>query len=143
MMVPGHTTRTQAMASFRSEAIIDVPAHAVWARLSDVANTHTLFPGVLTACRLDGNIRTVTFADGTVVREKIVTIDHDAMRLAYGVLERFEHHASMMEIVPVNARQCRVVWISDVLPDTAIDRVTGLMTKGAEAFKTALSPSPS
>lgn len=131
------------MASFRSEAIIDVSAPAAWARLSDLAQTHTLFPGVLTACVLDGNIRTVTFADGTVVRERIVTVDSQAMRLAYGVLDRFEHHASSMQIVPVNDCQCRFVWISDVLPDAAIDRVAGLMTKGTEAFKSALCPSPS
>ena len=131
------------MASFRTESIIDLPAADAWTRLSDLANTHTLFPGVLTACTLDGNIRTVTFADGAVLKERIVTVDHDARRLAYGVIERFEHHASTMEIVAVNTRQCRFVWISDVLPDGAIDRVAGLMTKGTAAFKTALSPSPS
>ncbi len=131
------------MASFRTESIIDVPADEAWARLSDLANTHMLFPGVLTACTLDGDVRVVTFADGTVVRERIATVDPDARRLAYGVIERFEYHASMMEIVAVNAQQCRLVWISDVLPDAAIERVTGLMKKGTAAFKTALCPSPS
>jgi hypothetical protein len=131
------------MASFRTETIIDLPAARAWARLSELHETHRLFPGVLTACVLDGNVRTVTFADGTVVKERIVTVDGDAMRLAYTVLERFEHHASSMEIVPVNHGQCRFVWISDVLPDAAIGRVAGLMTKGAAALRTALDIPPS
>lgn len=125
------------VATFRTESIIDLPAQEVWRRLSDLANTHALFPGVLTACTLDGDVRTVTFADGTVIRERIVTLDHDAMRLAYGVLDRFQHHAASMEIVPVNNGQCRFVWISDVLPDTAIDRVVGLMRLGTAAFMKA------
>lgn len=131
------------MASFRTEAIIDIAAQTAWARLGDLAQTHTIFPGVLTACVLDGNVRTVTFADGTVVKERIVTVDGAAMRLAYGVLDRFEHHASAMQIVPVNSGQCRFVWISDVLPEAAVDRVAALMTMGTAAFKKALDPSPS
>ncbi len=131
------------MASFRTETIIDLPAPSAWTHLSDLANTHRLFPGVLTACTLDGDVRTVTFADGTVVKERIVTVDDDAMRLAYGVLDRFEHHASAMEIVPVNGGQCRCVWISDVLPDAALERVAGLMAKGTAALKTALETLPS
>ena len=122
------------MASFRTETIIDLPAARAWARLRDLAGTHTLFPGVLTACVLDADVRTVTFADGTVVKERIVTVDDDAMRLAYTVLDRFQHHASSMEIAPVNHGQCRFIWISDVLPDAAIDRVAGLMTKGTAAL---------
>jgi len=136
-------SREFVMAAFRTESIIDLPAQDVWRRLSDLANTQALFPGVLTACTLDGDVRTVTFADGTVVRERIVTVDHDAMRLAYGVLDRFEHHASSMRIVPVNSGQCRFVWISDVLPDTAIDRVAGLMRLGTAALTSALGVSPS
>ncbi|WP_443750784.1 SRPBCC family protein [Asticcacaulis solisilvae] len=125
------------MATFRIESIIDRPAPAAWARLGDLGNSHLAFPGVLTACAFDGNVRTVTFADGTVIRERIVTVDAAAMRLAYGVLDRFEHHASIMEIIPVNPGQCRFQWVSDVLPDAAIERVAGLMTKGAAAFKSA------
>jgi hypothetical protein len=136
-------TEDPTMASFRTETIIDLSATRAWARLSELGETHRLFPGVLTACVLDGDVRTVTFADGAVVRERIVTVDGDAMRLAYTVLERFEHHASSMEIVPVNHGQCRFIWISDVLPDAAIDRVAGLMTKGTAALKTALDIPPS
>ena len=131
------------MASFRTETIIARPASEAWGRLRDAGQAHTLFPGVLTACALDGDVRTVTFADGTVVKERIVTIDDGAMRLAYGVLERFEHHASSMEIAPVNNGQCRFTWISDVLPDAAVERVAGLMKKGTAALKGALDVSPS
>lgn len=127
------------MATFRTEATIDLAASDAWARLRDLADTHALFPGVLVACMLDGNIRTVTFADGTVVKERIVTVDDDAMRVAYGVLERFEHHASAMQITLVNDGQCRFTWVSDVLPDAAIDRVAGLMRAGTAALAAALN----
>jgi len=37
--------------------------------------------------RLEGDSRLVTFADGTVVRERIIDVDDRARRIAYSVVE--------------------------------------------------------
>ena len=105
------------MASIRSEEIVQIPADRAWAALRDVGNTHMLFAGVLVDGRIDGDIRTVTFANGMIVRERVVDIDEEQKRVAYTVLDGlFEHHSASMTIVPDGPERCRFVWISDFLP---------------------------
>jgi hypothetical protein len=58
------------MASIQKELIIEVDAGRAWSALRDVAHVDRLFAGVLTSACLDGDVRTVTFANGLVVRER-------------------------------------------------------------------------
>jgi len=126
------------MTTLRHAIEVSIPAAAAWAALRDVARTHELFAGVLVASLLEGDVRTVTFADGTVVKERIVGIDDDLIRIAYTVLDRFDYHASSMQIEAVDAGQCRFVWISDFLPDARGETVGTLMTLGCGALKRVL-----
>ena len=74
------------MASIRKELIVDAPVEHVWAALRDIGNVHTrLAQQFVTETKLDGDSRLVTFANGEVVRERIVDIDDRARRLAYAV----------------------------------------------------------
>ena len=101
--------------------------------------THELFAGVLTDCRFDGTIRTVTFANGMVVDERMIAIDGDFQRIAYAALgDRFVSHAASMAIAPVNHQQCRFIWISDFLPDENAEMVGPLMEQGCAALKRVL-----
>jgi len=127
------------MTTVRDEISIDVPAAFAWTKLKDVSRTHELFPGVLVGSSLEGDIRTLTFANGSVVQERIVSVADDVRRIAYTVLGgRFEHHASSMQIEVVDADHCRFVWISDFLPDTRAETVRPLMSLGCAALKRAL-----
>lgn len=94
-----------------------------------------LFAPVLADSVLDGDVRTVTFANGMIVRERIIDIDDQRLRLAYTVLgDRFEHHSASMQIVPIDDRTCRFVWISDILPDDRAALVGPLMEQGCRAL---------
>jgi hypothetical protein len=127
------------MTTLRREIIVDVSAAKAWSRLSDVRKTHELFASVLVDCRLDGLIRTVKFANGMEVNERIISIDDELRRIAYSVLgDRFVAHAASMEIAIVNNRQCRFIWISDFLPDSNAEMVGPLMEQGCAALKRAL-----
>ncbi len=130
------------MTSLRNEILVDVPAADAWAALKSISKTHELFAGVLVDSRLEGDIRTVTFANGLVARERIVAVDESRMRVAYAVLDIFEQHAASMRIVPVSARQCRFVWKSDFLPGTKAATVGPLMAQGCAALKRAIEASP-
>ncbi len=121
------------------EAIeVGVPAASGWEALRDIQRTHELFAGVLVASSVDGDIRTVTFANGTVVRERIIGVDDGLKRIAYTVLDRFEHHASSMQIEAIDHERCRFVWISDFLPGSRAETVGTLMSLGCGALKRAL-----
>ncbi len=84
------------MASIQKELIIEVDAGRVWSVLRDVAHVDRLFAGVLTGARLDGDVRTVTFANGLVVRERIIGIDDARQRVVYSV----QHHSASMQVLP-------------------------------------------
>jgi len=127
------------MASIHNEILVDVPAATAWAALRDVGTAHRLFAGVLTDGQLDGDVRTVTFANGLVLREKIITVDDDSRRVAYAVLDgRFEHHNASMQIFAAGEGRCRFVWITDLLPNERVATVKPLVEQGSEALKRVL-----
>ena len=124
------------MASIRVDTPIDQPAALVWAALRDVGNAHRVFAGVLSDCRLEGDARVVTFANGMVVRELIVDIDDRVRRVAWAAVGGpFKHHNASMQVFADGDARCRVTWIADVLPSEVAPTVAELMEKGAEAMR--------
>lgn len=124
------------MASIRLEIPLEASATRVWNRLRDVGAAHRLFPGVLTECRLEGETRVVTFANGMVVRELLVDVDEAARRVAYAVEEwHARHHHASMQVVEDGDARSRLVWVTDLLPDELAGAVRGLMEQGAKAVQ--------
>ncbi len=108
------------MASLRIERDLAVSFETAWAAWRNVGAAPELFAGVLVDGQWDGRIRTVTFANGMVVRERILDVDDNNRRVAYTVLDEiFEHHSASMQIVPDGEERCRFIWISDFLPANA------------------------
>lgn len=127
------------MASIRCDEPLGVPASKAWAELRQVGNAHKLFAPIVADCSLEDDVRTVVFASGLSIRERIVDIDDRHRRLCYTVLgDRFEHHSASIEIVPVDDRNCRFVWISDFLPDSRADLVAPLVEQGCQALRSNL-----
>jgi carbon monoxide dehydrogenase subunit G len=128
------------MATVRREVVVEVQPEAVWDVLRDVGSVHTrLAPGFVTATRLDGDTRTVTFVNGVTVSEQIVSVDDQERRLAYTVVGgTARHHNASFEVFE-EAHGSRVVWTTDVLPHAAADVVAPLMDAGAAAIAAALA----
>jgi hypothetical protein len=127
------------MATIRREAELGVAADRAWVALSDFGNAGNLFAGVLVGCRRAGNIRTVTFANGFEVNERLVAIDENERRLAYTVLDGpFSHHNASMQIVK-RGSECTFVWISDFLPDEAAAGVLSPIEEGCRALQRNLA----
>ena len=128
------------MASIRKEAVIEAPVELVWDALRDVGAVHQrVVPGFLTDCRMDGDARIVTFANGMVAREVIVDLDDDARRLVWSAkTERLEHHNASMQVFADGPVRCRAVWIADVLPHAAAKTVDAMMEQGMACMRVAL-----
>jgi len=131
------------MATIHREFPVDAPPETTWAAVRDVGNAHRLFAGVLTDCRLEEGARTVTFANGMVARELIVTLDDETRRLVWSARgERFVHHNASLQVLPSgddeSAGKSRVVWIADLLPDEMAPAVAALMDAGASAMRRTL-----
>jgi hypothetical protein len=125
------------MASIRHEVGLDVGGEKAWAELCRVGEAHKLFAPVLVDGALDGDTRTVRFANGMVVHERILDVDDEQRRVAYTALDvpgMTYHHASM-QIVEVGADRSRFIWITDLLPDEMSGAIEPLIKEGSRAMK--------
>jgi hypothetical protein len=128
------------MASIRKDLIINASAEHVWAAVRDIGAIHTrLAQQFVIDTKLEGDSRLVTFANGEVVRERIVDIDDRARRLAYAVVEwRTTHHNASFQVVSEGEGRCRLIWITDLLPDSLAELVGGFVEQGCVAIKQTL-----
>ncbi|MFN7388249.1 SRPBCC family protein [Brevundimonas sp.] len=132
------------MATIHVERIINAPADQVWEALRDFGALHTkTAPGFIIATVVEGDIRTVTFDGGLVLRERLIAIDDERRRIVYSILaDIFEHHSASNAVVPEGDDRCRFVWIVDFLPDDPKDRITAMMNAGIDAIKASMEAQP-
>jgi hypothetical protein len=128
------------MASIRKEISTRARSDDVWAALRDVGALHTrLVPGFVTDTRLENGARIVTFGNGMVVRELIVSIDDEARRVAWSAVgEPLTHHNGSAQVVAGADGWTTVVWIADLLPDTAAPAIDAMMEQGMAVMKRTL-----
>jgi hypothetical protein len=110
---------------------------AVWDAVRDVGAIHTrLAPGFVTDVRLEPGARVVTFANGMVARELIVTVDEAARRLVWSVVGgRMRHHNGAAQVLDDGAGGTRFVWTADLLPDELAAPIAGMMDDGLAAIR--------
>jgi carbon monoxide dehydrogenase subunit G len=127
------------MASIWKEFTIDTTPEAAWDAVRDFGAAHErLFPGVLTATRLEPGARVVTFADGHELREPIVALDEERRRLAWTATGGpLAHHSASIQVIP-DGQRTRIVWITDVLPDQAGPTIAAIVERGAAVMKQTL-----
>lgn len=128
------------MASIHHELLVEVACDAAWAALRTVGEPHTLFAPVLLDAQLDGDTRTVRFANGMVVQERILDVDDKRRRVAYSAVNgpgMTYHHASM-QVLDEGPGRCLFVWITDFLPPEIAGNLSPLIEQGAKALKAKL-----
>lgn len=127
----------------RTEIHINATVNAVWAAVRDVYEVDKrLVPGLVTAVQRDGDVRVVTFANGFVVKERIVTIDDAEHRLAYSAFGgKATYHMASMQVLPQKSGS-KVVWITDFLPAELKDFIAANMEQGMAVMKRTLEQSP-
>ena len=132
------------MATIYREFEIESSAEAVWDVIRDVGAIHERFAkGFVANTVLEGAIRTVTFANGFVVREEIVAIDDEHRRLAYRAIGgRASHHNASFQVWEVSAARSRLAWITDVLPDDVQSLIEQMVDQGIVAIRATLQQSP-
>jgi hypothetical protein len=125
------------MASVYKDIPLDARADEVWAAVRDYGAVHQrVAPGFVTACGLDGDARIVTFANGNVAREVLVTMDEARKRMVYAVAsERVKQHSASIQVVADGENRSRMIWITDVLPNEIAPYIDGQMDLGAAAMQ--------
>jgi hypothetical protein len=128
------------MATLRKEILIDTTPDAAWDALRDVGALHTrLVAGFVTDTKMEGNTRVVTFGNGAVAREEIVSIDPLQKRVAWAIVGQGYHHFNGAAQIFENGKGgIRVVWTTDLLPDSMAGAIDTAMTNGIAAMKKTL-----
>lgn len=131
------------MATIHKDIPLDASPDAVWDAIRDFGALHTrLVPGFVTDTQLAGDVRTVSFANGTVARETLVDCDDKRRRLVYAITsERVKQHSASVQVFAEGDARCRVVWIADVLPHEIAPYMDAQMDLGAAAMQAAQAKS--
>lgn len=132
------------MASIHHQTFIAADPDAVWSAARDVGRLHDrLVPGFVTATEMlpgeGAPVRRVTFVNGQVFDETIVSIDDDARRLVW-TIKAFEHHNGVLTVAAVSDG-AQVSWTADLLPDALADQVSPAMAHGLAMMKAHLEGS--
>jgi carbon monoxide dehydrogenase subunit G len=128
------------MATLHHEITIQARAEDVWDAVRDVGALHTrLVPGFVKDTRLEqGAVRVVTFGNGVVVREPIISVDDVRRRVAWGSTGGVTTHYNAVLQVGSEGTQTRVTWTIDLLPDDKAAAVEAMQLQGLAAMKKAL-----
>ena len=128
------------MAAIHKEIGIERGPELVWKAIRDVGAIHQrLVPGFVVDCKLDGDSRIVTFANGMIVRELIVDVDDATYRHSWSARsEPFTHHNASVQVFPDGNDRCRIVWIADLMPNEIAEDVGAMIQQGLETMKRTL-----
>jgi Polyketide cyclase / dehydrase and lipid transport len=131
------------MTSIAVEISTDASPAAVWDAVRDIGALHTrLVPGFVLATEPVAGGRRVTFGNGMVVTEPIVSLNDGLRRLVWTVQGGslgLAHYNAAVQVYSREIGGSRVVWTADILPDEAAVPVGAMMREGAIAMNTALA----
>ena len=128
------------MASIRKEIETKARPDDAWAAIADIGALHTrLVPGFVVDTKLEPGARVVTFGNGMVLREPIVTIDGASRRLVWTAEGgRTTHYNASVQVFSRSDETTAVVWIADFLPDAMTGQIAAAMEAGLTVMKKTL-----
>ena len=129
------------MASIEKSFSVDTSADAAWDAFRDFGALHRrLVPGFVSDARLDGDARIVTFANGQVARELLVSCDDQRRRLVYAIPpnDRITHYNAAVEVIP-DGGNCRIRWTIDLLPHALEPMIAAQMELAVAAMRRTLA----
>ena len=128
------------MASIHKQLTVNLSAEKAWAALRLIGEADKLFSPVLVEAQLDGDTRTVRFANGMVLHERVLDVNDETRRVAYTALDgpgMTYHHASM-QVIEAGPGRCQFVWVTDFVPPEIGETLASLIEQGANALKANL-----
>jgi hypothetical protein len=128
------------MASITRQVSVSVPPGFAWEAVKDVGALHSrLARGVVVDTKLEPGARLVTFNNGTTVKELIIGIDDERMRLAYAIIGiPVAHYSASLQVASGAGTACVIVSTTDLLPDEAASRVAPMVEQSLQAMKRTL-----
>jgi len=131
------------MASLHKEVVIDVRPEALWDAVRDVGALQTrLVPGFVVDTRMDGDARIVTFGNGMVAREPILSVDDQRRRIAWAATGgQLTHYNAVLQLAADGAGT-RVSWVTDLLPHEMAGPIGAMQDQALAVMKRTAEQKP-
>jgi polyketide cyclase/dehydrase/lipid transport protein len=131
------------MASIYKEFIVRASLQHVWDAIKDVGSVHSrLAQGFVTNTVLEGDTRTVTFSNGYVAKEQVISVSDELHRFVYrSVGGRASHHNAYFQLFPASEGCTKIVWVTDLLPEEMRDPIEQMVKAGSQSIQKTLEKS--
>ncbi|RZI61335.1 MAG: SRPBCC family protein [Zymomonas sp.] len=128
---------TEGAQVVTTATLILASADVVWDAIRDVYNVDTrLVPGMVAKVERQDDMRKVTFANGYVVTERIISLDDRARRITYSAFGgRTTHHLVTMQVIADGSARSRVVWRTEFMPAELRPLIEQNMKQGSAIMK--------
>lgn len=128
------------MATIYKEFVVNAPRQFVWDAIKEAGAVHTrLAQGFVVDTVLNGDTRTVTFANGFVVQERLLSIDDEHWRFCYSAVGgRAAHHNAYFQVADVAQEKSLVTWVTDLLPDEVRPSIEQMVELGSAAIQATI-----
>ena len=90
---------------------------------------------------MDGEDRIVTFVNGAVQREPLVSVDEEARRLVYSAVDSpigATHYNAAVQVSSNGEGTSRLVWLVDFLPNAISPNLEAAMERGVRSIEATL-----
>jgi hypothetical protein len=113
------------VASLRHERRIATDADVVWEVIRRPESIPTWFPGIV-SCTVEGMLRLITTANGMVIPEEILSIDHALRHFAYRITAPpYTFHLGVIDVFQIAPGDSLCVYSTTALPDTLALLIAG------------------
>jgi carbon monoxide dehydrogenase subunit G len=122
---------------FTTDTRIAADVDRVWDAVRDVYAVDTrLVPGMVTKVERQGDVRTVTFAAGYSLTERVIEIDERAHRITYAAFGgKASHHLATMQVLPDGRKKSRILWRTEFAPSELRPFIEQNMRQAAAIMK--------
>ena len=127
------------MKTLTEEIIFNCPAESLWDILSDVSRCDWV--PTVDQMTLEGDCRVFEMEGMGKVKEQILLLDNDAMRLQYSAIETrtpLDHHLATMQISSIDAASCKFLWTTEIEPEIFADAIHQGMLISIDGLKKVL-----
>ncbi len=121
---------------------LDCPAASLWSILSDV--TRCDWVPTIDSINLEGDCRVFEMDGMGKVKERILLLDNEYMKLKYSAVETpapIEHHLATMQVTEIDDFSCQLDWTTEIDPEIFAEAIHQGMLVSIEGIKKTIKHS--
>ena len=112
------------MKTLNEITIFDCSANHLWSILSDISRCDWV--PTIEKITLEDDCRVFEMEGMGTVKEKILLLDNENMKLQYSEVEtrtHIQHHLATMQITSVSEETCKLDWTTEIDPEIFADAI--------------------